>query len=116
MKYEPKIKVVVWSKDGVYGSMLHDEKYDEDTLAETIEFLQWLMEKIPPAFKSSARFRIDSVGGYEGEHHAEVEVYYERPETDDERSERKRREDAEQRAAERRERETLAALKRKYEA
>ncbi|WP_029581915.1 hypothetical protein [Bradyrhizobium sp. URHD0069] len=77
------VKVSVVQKD-IFGSLIADNKYDDDTVVEVIEWLRGLLEVVPPEYRASARVDLDSVGGYEGEHHSEIEVYYERPETDEE--------------------------------
>ncbi len=48
---------------------------------------QWasdLLEDIPDKFRSSARLEIESESGDESCHHISIQVYYERPETQEE--------------------------------
>lgn len=63
-----------------------------------------LAEKAPPEFRDSVTIEIESVGGYEGEHHTELDLYYLRPETEQEftnRTEMARRRDLERETSER---------------
>lgn len=87
MPERQNFKVSVLTKD-VYGSLTADKKYEDDTVVEVITWLQETLETIPPEFRECAKLDVDSVGGYEGEHHTEVEIYYIRPETDQEMAQR----------------------------
>jgi hypothetical protein len=114
--YEPRVKITVYEAS-VYGSAMPkkgDDRYQADGLEEFIRFLQTLYSKIPTEHVASAKIEIDSVGGYEGEHHAELSVHYERPETPQERAARIREWQAEDAAEEERERKQLAQLRAKY--
>ena len=113
MAYEPKVEVSVHNQD-IFGSALKTEKYEPDGLLQFRAAIDKWLEKIPPEFHANAKIKIDSVGGYEGEHHAEITVYYERPETEAERTDRKKEEAQRKVEEERRERLAFEALKRKY--
>ena len=108
-----KVRVNQWHKDGIYGSLIGSE-CEADRLVRVIAYLTDVLNAIPAEYRDTARLEIDSVGGYGGEHHAEVAVYYERPETDEELAERKAEAKASKAAEEERERRTLAALQAKY--
>lgn len=111
-----RINVVEYVVDkSVYGSVIDDEKYEDDSLSSVIGWLAGLLESIPPEYRDSARVEVDSVGGYEGEHHSEFRVYYRRPETDVEMAKRLHAELREQSAREARERAIFENLRQKYE-
>lgn len=76
-------KVVFLRKD-VFGSLSQDNKFEDDTLVEVIEWLQDCLEQIPEEYRATACIDVDSIGGYEGEHHTEIGIYYERPTTAEE--------------------------------
>jgi hypothetical protein len=76
-------------------TVLNESLYGEDnTLAGWQEWLRERFEKVPSEYRDSAVLEIDSVGGYEGEHHTEATLYYDRPETAAERQNRHAREQA----------------------
>lgn len=60
-----------------------------EKLSDAISWLQDHLRSIPKACRASAKFEIESEGGYEGEHHVGVSITYERPETDAEWAERR---------------------------
>lgn len=99
----------------IFGSMLKRDRYAPDPLLEVREWVDDLLKKIPQEYQESARLEIDSVGGYEGEHHAEATVFYLRPENDQEMKARIADEDDDRLRRERDEREILERLKSKYE-
>lgn len=113
MTKRQNVKVCI-HQQSVYGSLVDDSKFEADTLKELIEWLGEKLDEVPDEYKDSAKLEIESVGGYEGEHHAEVEIFYSRPETDVEMSARVAEDlrRAEHRTAQ--ELQTLAALKAKY--
>lgn len=86
MKRE-KVREPVWHKD-IFGSLISGE-YSDDKLVSVIDWLTKKLAKIPAEHRDAARLEISSVGGYEGEHHAEATIYYDRPETDEEFAARK---------------------------
>lgn len=109
------VKVVVYEKE-VFGSCLPGKSYEDDDLLAVRDFLNECLKDIPPEYHTTSKFAIDSVGGYEGEHHAELQIYYERPETKKEREARHaewRRQDA---AEEAEDRAAYAQLKARFEA
>lgn len=77
-------KRVQVSNESLYG--------EEMTLAGWTEWLHDRFGKVPEEYRDIAVLEIDSVGGYEGEHHTEATIYYDRPETDAERKNRQQRE------------------------
>lgn len=87
----------------VLNESLYGESY---TLADWQGWLKKQFDMAPPEYRDSAVLEIESVGGYEGEHHTEATLYYYRPETEAERDSRHSREqasaDEEERIAERR--------------
>lgn len=69
--------------------VLNESLYGEaNTLAGWMEWLRERFDRVPEEYRDTAILEIDSVGGYEGEHHTEAEIYYSRPETDKERQQR----------------------------
>lgn len=105
----------VFYNDGIYGSIIDNNNYENDKVVDFIEFLQETLESIPPEYRSNAEIDIDSVGGWEGEHHSELTITYSRPETDAEMQERLASYERERLQRENNERGALAALKAKYE-
>ena len=84
---------------------------------QVFDFVDWLngvVEKIPEEYRANAEIEIDSIGGYEGEHHAEVNISYERPETDEEMATRLDNERRQRINSEAREREEYERLKLKF--
>ncbi len=111
---ERTVRVVVVEKD-VHGSVTQENKYSDDTLLEVRDWLDQILAKIPEDYRGAAKIEVDSVGGYEGEHHTEITVYYDRPENDKEIAARLREERAAAARQEAKERAAFEALKRKYE-
>ena len=95
---------------------------DLDNLPKNpVAFMEWLrarINEIPPECLSSALIEFDTDGDYDSPS-PELEISYSRFETDAEMAEREAQEAADlaerQQYAEKRERQTLADLKRKYE-
>lgn len=106
------VRVNLVSKS-ICGSIVGDG-YDNDTPDEVIAWLSNLMGSVPPELRHSARVEIESVGGYEGEHHAEISVHYDRPETDEEMRHRLAHESRERRRIDEFERRQYEALKKKF--
>lgn len=75
----------------VFNESLYGES---NTLPGWKEWLTLKFNEVPPEYRDNAVLEIDSVGGYEGEHHTEVTIYYDRPETEIERQYRHARERA----------------------
>lgn len=98
------------------GSFDFGEEYTNGSLAKVLASLTAIRASIPAAYRAKARCGIDSEGGYEGSHHARIEVSYERPETDDEVVARLTDEETDDAIKERGERAKLAALQKKYKA
>jgi hypothetical protein len=57
-------------------------------LTDVVDWLKDWSREVPAKYRDTARLNVESVGGWEGEHHAELEIYYERPETDAEMNKR----------------------------
>jgi hypothetical protein len=98
-----KVKVTVVDRH-VYGSKVID----------VISWLQGILEKIPEPFRREARIDIDAEDEW-GSVRGVVEIYYLRPETDQEMFDRLKKLRQEDVDREHRERQELAALKAKYE-
>jgi len=94
------------------------EQYNGDwPPSNATEFVAWFAEKIseiPVEYRETAQIDIDSSSCYDSSF-ASIEIFYDRPETDDEMSLREHEELRKQREQELRELQTLATLKKKYE-
>jgi hypothetical protein len=108
------VRVKILEKN-VYGSLTQENKYDDDSLLEIRAWIDALLERVPEAYRQSAKLKVEDVSGYEGESHIEVTAYYERPETDDEYKRRIAKEKAEKAVEEQKERAILERLRKKYE-
>ena len=65
---------------------------------DAIGFLAWFQERIdriPAEHQMTAKISLESQGGYYGEHHAHIEITYQRPETDEQFAARLAREERE---------------------
>ena len=72
----------------VFDQEQHDGEWPP---TDATEFAAWFAGKlgeIPGEYMASAKIEIDSAGGYEGSHYGHIEIYYDRPETDDEMTSR----------------------------
>ena len=81
------------------------------------ECVSWFAEKlasIPDEHKAAAKIEFGSESGYEGDHYVRIQIYYVRPETDDEIAAREAEERRRQEEWKDQELRTLAALKEKY--
>lgn len=108
------VKIYILKDKKVFGSFTEENKYSNDRLLDVRDWIENLLKQVPEEHRARAEIDVDSIGGYEGEHHTEVSVYYWRPETDKEMAER----EAEllKYAEEQRQRDlrTIAALKAKH--
>lgn len=101
--------------------VLYTQEFDADfpfpfgtKLLDAIATLQRIAESIPEEFRSSASLRVDSEIEYDM-NKVLIEIYYDRPETNEEVAERKKVEGDETHRREQGELAQLAALKAKYE-
>ena len=108
------IRETVWRKEGIDGSICHDNKYNNDKLIDVIAFLQEKLAEIPEQYRENAEIEIDTVDGYEGLYHVEIIIYYSRPETDEEMNIRLNLENQRRKEIEQQELAQLKALKEKY--
>ena len=88
--------------------------YQEVNLPNFIMWLQNEISKIPEEYRNRSFIEIDSVAGYEDSHYPTIEIYYYRPETDEEYSVRLKQFMAQELSKERDERALLQTLKLKY--
>lgn len=107
------VRIDVLHKD-IYGSISKDNEYGDDKVVSVIEWLQDVLDDVPAEYRDSVRIEIDSVGGYEGEHHTEVTIYYDRPETEEEHAARSAAEKRMRAEMEKRERAAFEELAKKY--
>ena len=98
----------------VFDNEQYDGEWPPENAAECVAWFSRKLEYIPEEHRATAKIEIDSVGGYEGEHYARIQIYYDRPETDDEMAERETYERRYQEEVVAKELQTLAALKAKY--
>ncbi len=113
MSDERTVKVNVLGRS-IYGSLVDGEEY-EDNLTGVIEWLNDILQQIPEEHRDDVTIHVESEAGYEGEHHAEIEIYYWRAETDQERKIREHEEGFRRSLQELEERATFERLKRKYQ-
>jgi len=102
------IKIEVFKKDQ------YDGEWPEENAAK---FLAWFEEKInsiPKEFRDSAKVELEAVPGYEHCAYASIEIYYYRPETDEEEIARKAKEQNRAELKKQLELRQLEELKRKY--
>lgn len=110
------------SEYSVTVKIFDGEEYDGDwptqgypgRLTDAIAWFQSKLNKIPERFRSEAGCNISSVGGYEGEHHGCISVWYTRPETSSEQRKRLGADKAKADSRRAAELELLAGLKAKY--
>lgn len=98
----------------VFDQEMYDGEWPPENAVECVAWFSRKLAYIPEEHRASAKIEINSVGGYEGDHYPRIQIYYDRPEMDDEmaaREEFERRYQEEQRA---KELHTLAMLKAKY--
>ena len=98
----------------VFNEEQYGGEWPPENAAGAIAWLSEKVESIPEAFRSTAKIEFDSVGGYEGSHHARIEITYTRPETDEEESDRMRVEEVRHQRQRASELDTLARLQAKY--
>lgn len=91
-----------------------DNKWPPKKLSGWGRWIRSAMLKVPMRHRHTATIEIESVGGWEGEHHAGLYVRYERPETNREMKERIDRQVRAKAEQEKQERATLALLNQKY--
>lgn len=112
---EFKIKEIVVYRKGIFGSFINREEYDDDKLSDVISWLQDQLDAVPAEYRDACHLGIESIGGYEGEHHVEMSIYYWRPESFEEKSEREMRYMQQAERYEAQERALFNSLKSKYE-
>lgn len=67
----------------IFGSIIDQSKYEDDRLVEVIFYLNELLASIPEEYKTSAKVSVNASTYYDSID-AELSIYYERPETDNE--------------------------------
>ncbi len=107
------VRMVLVEKS-VYGSLVSDM----DSARKATKAIRWLQEMVdsaPAEYRDAVCVSIHSVSGYDGDHNVELEIYYDRPETDVEWQARLTRHEKEDARAAEAEKRQYAALKAKYE-
>jgi hypothetical protein len=107
-----KVRVEVFNADQYDGDW-PTEKCPAK-LADAIQWFQGKLEVIPPEFRDSATCEIGSTSGYEDSHYGHIEIWYERPETAEERAARRADRKAKDAAKTELELATLRELQAKY--
>lgn len=112
-------RVTVFDKEQYDSEWVFDkEQYDSGwPPTDATECVAWFAVKlaeIPAEYRAGAKIYIDSRSSYEDSSYARIEIYYDRPETDDEMAAREAEERRRQEAQKAQEIRTLAALKAKY--
>ena len=98
-------------------SVYKGRQYEDDwpsNPTQFVEFLQQKINKIPEEWRSVAHLNIDGAHSYECSCVVEMEIWYSRPETDQERANRERLEMEKALETERTERRQLERLRAKY--
>jgi hypothetical protein len=109
-----KIREILLTRN-IYGSVTGDgNSYDGDTIQDLIRWLKDLLKEIPKEYRRTARICIDSVTEHDCSY-AELNVFYERPETANERRTRTAAERRYEQLDRERRREQYEALKRDFE-
>lgn len=106
------VRVVVLDDD-IFGS-INPRAADDDSLLGAIEYLEGILEQVPAEHRDDCRMRISSVMGYESCHNATIEIYYDRPETENETAQRLKQEIADRARQEAQERAAYERLKQKF--
>ena len=107
------VKVSVICRE-VFGTFTGEGDYGNDKIVDVIAWLKKMLKEVPEEYREGAVLAVQSVGGYEGEHHTEFEIYYYRPESSDEERWRVDRERRNNEALLQRERAEYQRLKRQF--
>ena len=98
----------------LYESEQFDVTWPSENAAEFLAWLTELLAKVPAEFLPNAKIEIGSNPCYDSST-ANIEIYYDRPETEEEAERRLAEERRHVQQIQARELQQLAALKRKYE-
>ena len=98
----------------VFDQEQYDGEWPPENAMECVAWFAAKIAEIPNKYKTTAKIEIESVSSYEDSHYARIEIYYDRPETDEEMSEREAEERRRQEAQIAKELRTLAELQAKY--
>ena len=106
-------------KRNIRVDVFNGEQYDGgdwpgNTPAELLRWFEGKISAIPTEFMDTARVKLDTASGYEGASYVSIEIYYHRPETDEEAAAREARERADAERLKQRDLSRLEELKRKY--
>jgi hypothetical protein len=104
---------VTLHEQDIYGSAMSSE-YEADDLAAFIQFLQYQLDQVPAEYRDSAKIEIGCDYCYDSAN-ATIEVYYTRPETDEEMDARVNRKARWQAEADAKDRKHYEALKKRFE-
>lgn len=114
MRNEKKeVRTTLW-KGPFSGSIIDREKLEDDTVGEVVAWLQWLLGQVPPEHRDRAFVSFESESVTES-YQNEIEVYYVRPETDEEVARRLEKEKRREEMEREHERMLYQSLKKKYE-
>lgn len=98
----------------VFDKQQYDAEWPSEDAIEFIAFFQEKLASIPEEFRSSAIIEVDSISGYEGSSYASINIYYYRPETEEEVKVRESKAQNKAELLRQRELKQLEELKRKY--
>ncbi len=98
----------------VFKQEQYDGEWPSTDATECVAWFAGKLAEIPEEYRAGAKIEIDSRSGYEDSSYACIEIYYDRPETDDEMTAREAEERRRKEAQTAQELRTLAALKAKY--
>lgn len=69
----------------LFAQEQYDGEWMPDDLMGAVAWLQAFLDQMPVEYRDTAEIEISSVGGYEGEHSASIQISYRRPPTDAEK-------------------------------
>jgi hypothetical protein len=70
-------------KRNVYGSLVDPNDYKNSTVAEVIAWFGQVLQDVPAAYRASTRIEFETIPDYDSQY-AQLRIYYEREETDEE--------------------------------
>jgi hypothetical protein len=98
----------------IFASESYENNWPSENLIEFKKWVDALIEQVPAEYRPTASIGIGSVSSYEDSHYGEIEVSYQRPETDEEMQMRHAREQSRAAEQEAKERRALDVLIAKY--
>jgi hypothetical protein len=79
-------------RENVFVSEQYDGNWPSSNAVDFVSFIVQTIESIPEEYRNEARIEIDSNLGYEDSTTTSIEIYYYRPETEEEKEKREKKE------------------------